>query len=139
LIDLFASAALFLLLDQLSKNVIAKHVGGSSIALGSFIRVRPVASAKHSYKSEGIRLLLVFTWFAALACAILLSLLPSGSHSRLASIALGAALGGAAGNLSDILRTRAVYDFIDLSFWPTFNLADVAIIAGLIFAFWARS
>lgn len=139
MIDLFASAALFVLLDQFSKNVIAKHVGGSSISLGSFIRVRPVASAKRRYKSDGMRLLLVFAWIAALTCSILLSLLPDGSHSRVASIALGTALGGAAGNLSDILRTRAVYDFIDLSFWPTFNLADVAIVAGLIVAFWARS
>jgi len=47
---------------------------------------------------------------------------------------LGMALGGAAGNLRDILRHRYIVDFIDLGWWPVFNLADVAIVGGLILA-----
>jgi len=49
---------------------------------------------------------------------------------------VGAALGGAAGNLLDILRRRSVLDFIDLRWWPVFNIADVGIVAGLAVAFW---
>lgn len=41
-------------------------------------------------------------------------------------------LGGAAGNLVDRVRLGHVVDFIYLSFWPTFNLADIAITAGAI-------
>jgi signal peptidase II len=41
-------------------------------------------------------------------------------------------IGGALGNLSDRVRDGAVTDFIDLPLWPTFNLADVAIVAGVI-------
>jgi signal peptidase II len=45
--------------------------------------------------------------------------------------ALGLLLGGAAGNLVDRLRfDGAVLDFIDPSWWPAFNLADVFIVAG---------
>jgi signal peptidase II len=51
-----------------------------------------------------------------------------------APIALGAALGGAGSNLLDRLRRGGVVDFIDLGFWPVFNLADVAIAAGIIMA-----
>ena len=41
-------------------------------------------------------------------------------------------LGGAAGNLVDRLRfDGAVLDFIDTSWWPAFNLADVFIVAGV--------
>jgi signal peptidase II len=41
-------------------------------------------------------------------------------------------VGGALGNLADRVRDGAVIDFIDLPLWPTFNLADVAIIAGVL-------
>jgi signal peptidase II len=41
-------------------------------------------------------------------------------------------LGGALGNLADRVRDGAVTDFIDLPLWPTFNLADVAISAGVL-------
>jgi signal peptidase II len=40
-------------------------------------------------------------------------------------------IGGALGNLADRVRDGAVIDFIDLPLWPTFNLADVAIVAGV--------
>jgi signal peptidase II len=41
-------------------------------------------------------------------------------------------IGGALGNLADRVREGAVIDFIDLPLWPTFNLADVAIVAGVL-------
>jgi signal peptidase II len=41
-------------------------------------------------------------------------------------------VGGALGNLADRVRDGAVIDFIDLPLWPTFNLADVAIVAGVL-------
>ena len=42
----------------------------------------------------------------------------------------GLLIGGALGNLADRVRDGAVTDFVDLPFWPTFNLADVAIVVG---------
>lgn len=43
--------------------------------------------------------------------------------------------GGALGNLLDRLRFGAVTDFVDLHWgdahWPTFNLADAAIVCGV--------
>jgi signal peptidase II len=41
-------------------------------------------------------------------------------------------LGGALGNLADRVRDGAVTDFIDLPLWPTFNLADVSIVVGVL-------
>jgi signal peptidase II len=51
-----------------------------------------------------------------------------------AAIWLPAALlvGGALGNLADRVRDGAVTDFIDLPLWPTFNLADLAIVTGVV-------
>ncbi len=45
-------------------------------------------------------------------------------------LAVGLLSGGALANLGDRLRRGEVTDFIDFPFWPTFNLADVAIVAG---------
>ncbi len=43
----------------------------------------------------------------------------------------GLLLGGAISNLADRVRIGSVIDWIDLPAWPTFNLADVAIVAGV--------
>lgn len=51
-------------------------------------------------------------------------------HSRMAAVAVACLLGGALGNLVDRLRVGHVIDFIDLHFWPIFNLADIAIVLG---------
>ena len=51
-------------------------------------------------------------------------------HGTLGPVGLGAAVGGATGNLLDRLRRGAIVDFIAVGWWPVFNLADVAIVAG---------
>lgn len=52
-------------------------------------------------------------------------------------IGLGLQLGGALGNISDRIRLGYVRDFIDLHFWPVFNLADVSILAGCVLLFFS--
>jgi len=44
----------------------------------------------------------------------------------------GLLLGGALGNVFDRVRDGAVTDFIKLPHWPAFNVADVAITAGVV-------
>ncbi len=46
-------------------------------------------------------------------------------------ISLGLQLGGAMGNLLDRMVYGSVVDFIDIGFWPIFNLADAAIVVGV--------
>jgi signal peptidase II len=46
-------------------------------------------------------------------------------------VGLGLALGGAAGNVLDWIRRGAVVDFVDLGWWPVFNLADGGIVVGI--------
>jgi signal peptidase II len=47
-------------------------------------------------------------------------------------VASGLLAGGALGNLADRLRADQVTDFVSLPPWPPFNLADVAITAGVV-------
>lgn len=77
--------------------------------------------------------------FVLVACAVVLALLwyqhtlPAGD--RLTRLALGLQVGGAAGNIVDRLRQGYVTDFLDFHLggwhWPTFNLADSAIVLGV--------
>ncbi len=48
----------------------------------------------------------------------------------------GLLLGGAAGNLVDRVRLGGVVDFVDVGFWPVFNLADVGVVAGALLLAW---
>ena len=51
--------------------------------------------------------------------------------SWLLNVCLGLQMGGAVGNLIDRIQVGYVVDFIDLTFWPVFNVADSAICIGV--------
>lgn len=55
-----------------------------------------------------------------------------GNHLLL-RIALGMVVGGAIGNLIDRLKMGVVTDFFDFRIWPVFNIADTAIVLGMIY------
>jgi len=88
------------------------------------------------YRSENARLAMTIALVFAGVSAVTLHSSGGWFQSRLSLIGLGLALGGAAGNLLDIWRHKAVTDFVDFGWWPAFNLADVGIVGGLLLAFW---
>ena len=45
---------------------------------------------------------------------------------------VGAIAGGALGNLADRARDGSVIDFIDPVAWPAFNIADIAVVVGIL-------
>lgn len=57
-------------------------------------------------------------------------------HQHLRRIALAVIAGGAIGNLVDRVRDGAVTDFVRCKYgshaWPTFNVADVALVIGVM-------
>ncbi len=72
-----------------------------------------------------------------LGVAVLAALLVLGRRvpSPATAVAVGLVAGGAASNLADrLFRSNggAVIDFIDLHFWPTFNVADACIVVGAV-------
>nr|WP_184382390.1 signal peptidase II [Roseococcus suduntuyensis] len=60
----------------------------------------------------------------------------SRAETRLVALALGAVIGGAIGNVIDRLRFGAVVDFVDVHgwgwHWYVFNVADAAIVCGVV-------
>jgi len=47
-------------------------------------------------------------------------------------VAAGLLAGGALGNLADRIRADAVTDYIQIGSWPAFNVADIAVTAGVV-------
>ena len=58
------------------------------------------------------------------------------AENRVTAVALGAVVGGAVGNVIDRVRFEAVVDFVDAHgwgwHWYVFNLADAAIVCGVL-------
>ncbi len=74
--------------------------------------------------------------FAALASAALWVWLSRSARTAIMAVSLGLIIGGAIGNAIDRLRLGGVADFYSLHafgfYWYVFNIADVAIVAGVL-------
>ena len=135
LIMLFLAAGLAFVLDQASKKLALARVKGEVRApAGSGPRIRLVRNAAIGLRLIRSRTALVLLWAVAVVGTILLILRAPSFQSYAAQLGLGAAIGGATGNLLDILRRGAVVDFIDLRIWPVFNVADALIFVGVFVA-----
>lgn len=133
--DLLTAAGVLLVADQWSKHLVQVCADRRCLSY-RLLRIRSVISRKAIYERDLARVLLVLLWLLSAASALALYGFLDQFQQRAAVWGLGAAIGGAAGNLVDILRRRYVFDFIDLRWWPAFNLADAGIVCGLIMAFW---
>jgi signal peptidase II len=76
----------------------------------------------------GVRLVLLAT-LALLAIGYIFSRDPARPGMW---VAVGLLAGGALGNLADRIRADAVTDYIQIGSWPAFNVADVAVTAGVV-------
>jgi lipoprotein signal peptidase len=132
-IYLAVSAALVFVADRWTKAA-ARRVGRQP--WGSLAQCRYVLNRKTLYRRTSIRIALCFIWGLSCASAMLLHGFGLWFQTPFQLLALGCALGGAAGNLLDIVQHYYVVDFVDLGWWPVFNLADVGIVGGLAFALW---
>jgi signal peptidase II len=128
---LVAVAAVFA--DQVTKHIVSSqlalddeigivgpfsihHVQNSGIAFGFF----PNATAGViAVTTVAVAWMLVF--FAR-----------SGARHPVLPVALGLLIGGSVSNLVDRVRLGHVTDFLDLRWWPAFNIADVCNIVGVV-------
>ena len=138
-----AVAAAVVAFDQLSKTWAVHRLTGRDIHVVGTLRLHL------TYNSGGAFSLFTGSpWVFVVAGAALVAVM-LGMGRRLSSaataLALGLVVGGAVGNLSDRLfrdTGGAVIDFIDLQWWPIFNVADAAVVCGallLALTGWRRS
>jgi signal peptidase II len=92
------------------------HVQNSGIAFGLFASATSVVIVL-----TGIAVAWMLVFFAR-----------SGARHPVLPVALGLVIGGSVSNLVDRVRLGYVTDFIDLRYWPAFNLADTFIVVGVV-------
>ena len=129
---LAAVAAAAVVADQ-----VTKHIVSSQLALDDQVKVIGPLSIHH-VQNSGI----AFGLFSsATAVVIVLTGLAvgwmlvffarSGARHPVLPVALGLVIGGSVSNLVDRVRLGHVTDFLDLKWWPAFNLADSFIVVGV--------
>ena len=118
--------------DQLTKNIVSSqlaldgerhvagplsihHVQNSGIAFGLFASATPIVTVL-----TAVAVVWMLFFFAR-----------SGARHPVLPVALGLLIGGSASNLTDRVRLGHVTDFIDVRYWPAFNLADSFIVVGV--------
>lgn len=131
-----AVATTVLALDQLTKAWALSALSSGPLPLWGPLRLRLTSNRGAAFGLGGD----VVPYLALAAALVVLVVVLRGrlATRRLLAVALGLVLGGAVGNLVDrVLRPPgglrgAVVDFVDLQFWPVFNLADAAITVGCV-------
>jgi len=128
-----AACGLVVALDQGTKALAT-----SLVSRGDRVEVLPFL-AFENVRNEGIAFGLggdISAVFIGATIVLLLGFLAflayRGGGGWLVWLPAALLIGGALGNLADRGREGAVTDFIDLPLWPTFNLADVAIVVGVL-------
>lgn len=131
---LLSIAAIVVGLDQVTKQVALEALADGPVHL-----IHGVLSLRLTYNSGGAFGLLqgvpgVFL-AATLAIVSVILLWTRKVEQRSWVVALGLVVGGGLGNVADrVFRDLGgrVVDFVDLHVWPVFNVADAAIVAGVV-------
>ncbi len=143
---LFAVAGGVLVADLLTKLWVVHGLDGGTVRLlGGRLLLRETRNSGAAFSiGTGATFLL-----SLLAIGIVAAIVRSAGRLRSPAwaVGLGLVLGGALGNLVDrLLRSPAplrgaVVDWLDLGWWPVFNVADAAIVVGgalVVLVSWRR-
>ena len=134
----FLTALPLVAADQLSKLWIRSNLdAGESLFEVGFFRLTRVHNTGAAFGLfQGQSFLLTIVASVGVAALLLYALFFHHKFpfldNRLGKLALGLMLGGTVGNLIDRIHLGYVTDFIDFNFWPAFNIADPAIVVGVI-------
>lgn len=128
-----AIAAAVLVADRVTTSLALHHLHGVTHVWGPFGLGLDFNSG-FAFSLFSGRAVLV-TVLLCIGVAVL-AVVVARSRTRLEAIGGGLVLGGALGNLSERLISDGhrgqVPDFITLTHWPTFNVADAAVTAGVV-------
>lgn len=137
LILFLAVSMLIVLLDQLSKYAVDKIRPEWGIGFVSVHFVHNTGAGFGLLKGQ-MPILAVISAIVAITIIISYKKIPKENSVQ---TLLALFLGGVIGNLIDRTLRGYVIDFIDLTFWPVFNIADLAIsvsVIGLMLYFWRK-
>lgn len=122
------------LLDQFSKFLVISflELGDSFALIPGFFRITYTENPGAAFGILAYRTNFFLIITLILLFIIVVLLIKVDKKYYLLKVGLALQLGGALGNFVDRIRTGYVVDFFDFAFWPIFNVADVAIVAGVV-------
>ncbi len=131
---LFAAVAIAVFaLDRLTKSLVQANIpyGTEVSVIGGLIGITNVrnSGAAFGFAPALAGIFLVASTLVAIGLAVYVARHPG---DLLTDVALGLIMGGTLGNVSDRIAFGWVTDFINVHFWPVFNVADSAISIGVI-------
>jgi signal peptidase II len=129
-VPLLVSFVLVLVVDQATKALVIAHLDERQAIVFGRVAIRRLINRRVAGGLLSAPRQLVMLWGAAVMLIVALVHVGPFAQSATAQVAVGAALGGASGNLCDRLWRGGVVDFLDVGFWPVFNLGDAAIVIG---------
>lgn len=119
-------------IDQASKDAVRSGVGrGETVEILPFLDLANTRNRGVAFGLAGDVSPLLIGGALVVLLGLLVYLAGRSRTGWTVWLPAGLLLGGALGNLADRVRDDAVTDFIDFPSWPTFNLADVAIVIGV--------
>lgn len=127
-----AAAAAFAL-DQWTKQLVVTSfaIGESRIAVPHLIYWTFVQNRAGAFGLFGTQTWLLVAMAIGVLAVFWFAFRDQAAQSLLVRIAFGAIVGGAIGNIVDRFHRGFVVDFIDLRWWPVFNVADSCITVGV--------
>ena len=127
------SAIVVVILDQLSKRYVSTTFapGESRIVVPHVLWLTYVQNHTGAFGLFGSKTWLLILMAVAVLALFWFSFRDSAARSRTVRTAFGAIVGGASGNIADRLHYGYVVDFLDLRWWPVFNVADSCITIGV--------
>jgi len=118
--------------DQLTKALVANRLQlGDAVDLVGPFTIHHVRNTGIAFGLFADSTSIVIVLTATAIAALLVFFARSGRRHALLPAAVGLVLGGSISNLVDRLRLGHVTDFLDLDYWPAFNLADTFIVVGV--------
>jgi len=132
-LGLLVTASLVIALDQVSKFLVRDNMTlGQSMPEEGFFRITHITNAGGSWGIFGNTAFLTIATIVVVIAAVVLYLRYPLMRRMPVRVAMGLLIGGAIGNIIDRLSQGHVTDFIDVGAWPVFNVADCAIVIGVI-------
>jgi signal peptidase II len=141
-VTLFGVAASVLAIDQLTKYLLVYTIGPDRFdfrvdVVDGWLALEYTENRGAAFGVLSGLVPILIAASIAVVIGLLLHYMRQAKPPLWHTLAIGAIVGGALGNLVDRVRLGHVIDFLSVGPWPNFNLADSAITLGVLVLIWS--
>ena len=124
--------SIILLIDQLSKIIILNTINEIKVIIPKLLEIEVIKNIGIAFGLNDGNLKNIFITMIILIIIINFIIKQQNNIDKKMTIALSLILGGGISNLIDRIIRGGIIDFIKVSTFPIFNIADISIVIGWI-------